>query len=49
MATIGLRNLKVKILINRSQKSRGQTKNSNRERHLSGLHNNSSGSEMELV
>jgi len=49
MATIGLKNLEVKIPMDRSQKSKGQTKNSSKERHLSGLYNNNSGSEMELI
>jgi len=49
MAIIGFRNLEVKILIDRSQRSRGQTKDFSRERHLSGLYNNSSGSKMELI
>jgi len=48
-ATIGHRNLEVKVPIDRSQRSRDQTMDSSRERHLSRLHNNSSGSEMELV
>jgi len=49
MATTGLRNLKVKIPMNRSQGSRGQTKDSSKKRHLGRLHNNNSGLEMELV
>jgi len=49
MAIIGHGNLEVKVPIDRSQRSRGQTMDSSRERCLSGLHNNSSGSEMELV
>jgi len=49
MATTGLGNLKVKVPINKSQRSRGQTKDFSRERHLNKLHNNNSGLEMELV
>ena len=48
-ATIGLGNLEIKIPIDRSQRSKGQTMDSNKERHLSGLHSNNSGSKMELV
>jgi len=49
MATIGLGNPEVKILIDKSQESKGQTKDSSREKHLSELHNNNSDSEIELV
>jgi len=49
MATIGLGNLEVKIPMNRSQRSRGQTKDFSRERHLSRLHNSNSSSKMELI
>jgi len=49
MATTGYGNLKVKISLDRSQRSKDQTIDSNKERHLSGLHNNNSGLEMELV
>jgi len=45
----GYRNLETKDLMDKSQKSKGQTKDSKSKRHLSGLHNNSSSSEMELV
>jgi len=49
MATTGFGNLEVKVPVDRSQRSKGQTMDFSRERHLSGLHNNSSSSEMELV
>jgi len=49
MATIGLGNLEVKIPMNKSQRSRGQTKDSSRKRYLSELYNNNNSSEMELV
>ena len=49
MAIIGFGNLEVKVPIDRSQRSKGQTKDSNKERHLSRLHNNNNGSEIELV
>ena len=48
-AITGLGNLEVKISIDKSQRSRGQIIDSNKERYLSGLHNNNSGLEMELV
>jgi len=44
-----LKNLKVKIPINRSLRSKDQTIDSSRERHLSGLHNSNSDLKMELV
>ena len=49
MAITGLRNLEVKISIDKSQRSRGQTIDSNSKRHLSDLHNKNSGSKMELA
>jgi len=49
MATTGLRNLEVKVPIDKSQRSRGQTKDFSRKRHLSRLHNNNSGLKMELI
>jgi len=49
MATTGHGNLKVKVPVDRSQRSKSQTMDSSKERHLSGLHNNNSGLKMELV
>jgi len=49
MAIISLRNLEVKVPINKSQKRTGQTMDFSRERHLNKLYNNSSGSKIELI
>jgi len=49
MAIIGLGNLEVKVPMDRNQRSKDQTKDSSRKGHLSELHNNSSGSKMELI
>jgi len=48
-ATIGLGNLEVKVLMDKSQRSKNQTKDSSRKRCLSKLYNNNSDSKMELV
>jgi len=49
MAVKGLRNLEVKVPIDRSQRRRGQTMDFNKERCLSNLCNKNSSSKMELV
>jgi len=48
-AETGHGNPETKIPIDKSQKSKGQTKDSSSKRHLSELHNNSSSSKKELV
>ena len=43
------KNPEIEVIMNKSQRSKGQTKNFNRRRHLSRLHNNNSGLKKELV
>jgi len=45
----GLRNLKVKIPIDKSQRRKGQTIDFSSKRHLSNPHSKNSGSKIELV
>jgi len=49
MAEIDHRNLKTKVIMDKSQRSKGQTKDFSKKRCLSKLHNSNSGLKKELV
>ena len=48
-AKIGYKNPETEIMIDKSQKSKGQTIDLSKRKYLSGLHNNNSGLRKELI
>jgi len=48
-AEIGYGNPEIEVIIDKSQESKGQTKDFSKKRHLSELHNSNSGLKKELV
>jgi len=49
MAETSHKNPRTKVIINENHRSKGQTKDLSRRKHLSGLHNNNSGSKKKLA
>jgi len=49
MAKTGHGNPETEVIMDKSQRSKGQTKDLSKRRHLSGLHNSNSGLKKELI